>query len=82
MKRFSKSADHPNIVMTSRNQETIKRMVANGIGYTLSGHYLEIFGSFDYLDCYAWNQKWITSGRVVTAYYGVKPTCPPPCRNF
>ena len=67
---FKKARITPNIVMTSRNQETIKRMVANGIGYTfIPEHYLEIFGSFDYLDCYYLEPEVDYQWKVVTAYY-------------
>lgn len=67
---FKKAHITPNIVMTSRNQETIKRMVANDIGYTLiPEHYLSFSGSFDDLDCYYLesnvDHEWIVS----VAYY-------------
>lgn len=67
---FKKARITPNIVMTSRNQETIKRMVANDIGYTLiPEHYLSFSGSFDDLDCYYLepevDHEWI----VTVAYY-------------
>lgn len=63
---FRKARLTPNIVMTSRNQETIKRMVANDIGYTLiPEHYLSFSGSFDDLDCYYLepdvDHEWIVS---------------------
>lgn len=67
---FKKAKITPHIVMTSRNQETIKRMVANNIGYTfIPEHYLEIFGSFDYLDCYYLEQEVDYEWKVVIAYY-------------
>lgn len=67
---FKKARITPNIVMTSRNQETIKRMVSNGIGYTfIPEHYLEIFGSFDYLNCYYLEPDVDYQWKVVTAYY-------------
>ncbi|MCI9283468.1 MAG: LysR family transcriptional regulator [Lachnospiraceae bacterium] len=67
---FKKARITPRIVMTSRNQETIKRMVANDIGYTfIPEHYLEIFGSFDYLDCYYLEPDVDFAWKVVVAYY-------------
>lgn len=67
---FKKARITPHIVMTSRNQETIKRMVANNIGYTfIPEHYLEIFGSFDYLDCYYLEPDVDYAWTVVVAYY-------------
>ncbi|MCI8516528.1 MAG: LysR family transcriptional regulator [Hungatella sp.] len=67
---FKKAHITPHIVMTSRNQETIKRMVSNDVGYTfIPEHYLEIFGSFDYLDCYYLEPEVDFSWQVVIAYY-------------
>lgn len=67
---FKKARITPRIVMTSRNQETIKRMVANDVGYTfIPEHYLEIFGSFDYLDCYYLEPDVDFPWKVVVAYY-------------
>lgn len=67
---FKKAKISPRIVMTSRNQETIKRMVSNNIGYTfIPEHYLEIFGSFDYLDCYYLEPDVDYEWKVVIAYY-------------
>lgn len=67
---FKKARITPHIVMTSRNQETIKRMVSNNIGYTfIPEHYLEIFGSFDYLDCYYLEPDVDYAWKVVVAYY-------------
>lgn len=67
---FKKAKISPHIVMTSRNQETIKRMVSNNIGYTfIPEHYLEIFGSFDYLDCYYLEPEVDYEWKVVIAYY-------------
>lgn len=67
---FKKAKIVPHIVMTSRNQETIKRMVSNNIGYTfIPEHYLEIFGSFDYLDCYYLEPEVDYKWKVVIAYY-------------
>ncbi len=45
-------------------------MVANGIGYTfIPEHYLGIFGSFDYLNCYYLEPEVDYQWKVVTAYY-------------
>lgn len=67
---FKKARITPHIVMTSRNQETIKRIVSNDIGYTfIPEHYLEIFGSFDYLDCYYLEPDVDFTWEVVVAYY-------------
>ena len=67
---FKKARITPNIVMTSRNQETIKRMVSNSIGYTfIPEHYLEIFGTYDYLDCYYLEPEVDFPWKVVIAYY-------------
>ncbi len=67
---FKKARISPHIVMTSRNQETIKRMVSNGIGYTfIPEHYLEIFGSFDYLNCYYLEPEVDYQWKVVIAHY-------------
>ncbi len=67
---FKKAQITPRIVMTSRNQETIKRLVSNDIGYTfIPEHYLDIFGSFDYLDCYYLEPDVDYTWTVVVAYY-------------
>lgn len=67
---FKKAQITPHIVMISRSQETIKRMVANDIGYTfIPEHYLDIFGSSDYLDCYYLEPDVDHEWKVVVAYY-------------
>lgn len=67
---FKKAHITPNIVMTSRNQETIKRMVANDIGYTLiPEHYLSFSGSFNDLNCYYLEPEVDHEWTVSVAYY-------------
>lgn len=67
---FKKARITPQIVMTSRNQETIKRMVSNDMGYTfIPEHYLDIFGFFDCLDCYYLEPDVDFPWKVVVAYY-------------